>query len=125
MSQYYYTKTHECLAVEDGIATVSITPHAVEQLGEITYVELPEVGTELEAKSSFGEIESVKTVSELYAPVSGVVTEINGELDAEPERVNEDPQAQGWMIKIKMSQPEELETCLSEADYQAYLDASA
>ena len=125
MSQYYYTKTHECFSVADGVATVSITPHAVDQLGEITYVELPQVGTELSAQASFGEIESVKTVSELYAPVSGTVVEINSELDAEPERVNDDPQAQGWMIKIKMSQPAELENCLSEADYQAYLDASA
>lgn len=125
MTQYYYTKTHECFSVEGDIATLSITPHAVDQLGEITYVELPKVGTELTAKASFGEIESVKTVSELYAPLSGTVTEINTALDSEPERVNEDPLTQGWMIKLKMSQPEELESCLSEADYQAYLDASA
>jgi glycine cleavage system H protein len=125
MSQYYYTKTHECFSVDGDIATLSITPHAVDQLGEITYVELPKVGTELAAKASFGEIESVKTVSELYAPVSGTVTEINTALDSEPERVNDDPLTQGWMIKLKMSQPEELKECLSEADYQAYLDASA
>lgn len=125
MSQYYYTKTHECFSVADGVATVSITPHAVEQLGEITYVELPQVGAEFDAQSSFGEIESVKTVSELYAPVSGTVVEINGELDAEPERVNDDPQQLGWMIKIKMRDAAELDTCLSEADYLAYVDASA
>lgn len=125
MSQYYYTKTHECFSVEGDIATLSITPHAVDQLGEITYVELPKVGASLSAKASFGEIESVKTVSELYAPISGTVTEINTALDSEPERINEDPIAQGWMIKLKMSQPEELNACLSEADYLAYLDASA
>lgn len=125
MSQYYYTKTHECFSVEGDIATLSITAHAVDQLGEITYVELPKVGTELAAKASFGEIESVKTVSELYAPISGTVTEINTALDSEPERINDDPLTQGWMIKLKMSQPEELNDCLSEADYQAYLDASA
>lgn len=125
MSQYYYTKTHECFSVEGDIATLSISSHAVDQLGEITYVELPKVGTELSAKASFGEIESVKTVSELYAPVSGTVIEVNTALDSEPERVNEDPLTQGWMLKLKMSQPEELNACLSEADYQTYLDASA
>lgn len=125
MSPYYYTKTHECFSVEGDIATLSITPHAVDQLGEITYVELPKVGTELSAKTSFGEIESVKTVSELYAPISGTVTEVNTALDSEPELLNEDSLTQGWMLKVKMSQPEELNACLSEADYQAYLDASA
>ncbi len=122
---YYYAKTHECFSVEDGVATVSITAHAVDQLGEITYVELPGVGDSFEAGASFGEIESVKTVSELYAPVSGEVVAINTELDAEPERVNDDPLTAGWMIKLKLSDPTEVEQCLSEADYNAYLDASA
>src|SRR3990167_512508 len=99
MSAYYYTSSHECFELDGNQATVSITPYAVDQLGEITFVQLPEVGRELSKGESFGEIESVKTVSELYAPLSGKVLAINADLDAQPEKVNEDPQLLGWMLK--------------------------
>jgi len=125
MSEYYYTSSHECFVLDGNQATVSITPYAVDQLGEITFVQLPEVGRELNKGESFGEIESVKTVSELYAPLSGKVLEINTDLDAQPEKVNEDPQALGWMLKLELSAPDEVAQCMDAAGYQGYLDGLA
>ncbi|PIQ25302.1 glycine cleavage system protein H [bacterium (Candidatus Blackallbacteria) CG17_big_fil_post_rev_8_21_14_2_50_48_46] len=121
-NQYYYTTSHECFSLEGQTATVSITEYAVDQLGEITFVQLPEVGRELSKGESFGEIESVKTVSELYAPVSGKVVAINSELDAQPELVNDDSLKLGWMLKIELSQPDEVSQCMDQAAYQEYLD---
>lgn len=121
MSTTYYTKSHESFSLSGNIATVSITPYAVEQLGEITYVQLPEVGKTLAQAQSFGEVESVKTVSELYAPVGGVVREINTVLQDKPELLNEDLAGQGWMLKLELSAPDEVNACMSEADYQAYI----
>ncbi len=125
MSAYYYTSSHECFELDGNQATVSITPYAVDQLGEITFVQLPEVGRELSKGESFGEIESVKTVSELYAPLSGKVLAINADLDAQPEKVNEDPQALGWMLKLELSKPEEVAQCMDAAGYQGYLEGLA
>lgn len=125
MSTYYYSKTHECFRLEDGEAIISITPYAVEQLGEVTYVQLPEVGKVLQQGDAFGEVESVKTVSELYAPISGTVKAINHSLDNNPEQLNEDPLNQGWMIRLSADKLEELEACLDQAGYQAYLDQLA
>lgn len=125
MSEYYYTASHECFELNGNLATVSITPYAVDQLGEITFVQLPEVGRQLSKGESFGEIESVKTVSELYAPLSGKVVEINSDLDAQPEKVNEDPQALGWMLKLEVSAPDEVSQCMDAAGYQAFLDGLA
>lgn len=125
MSEYYYTSSHECFVLDGNQATVSITPYAVDQLGEITFVQLPEVGRELNKGESFGEIESVKTVSELYAPLSGKVLEINTDLDAQPEKVNEDPQALGWMLRLELSAPDEVAQCMDAAGYQGYLDGLA
>lgn len=111
-----YTKTHEWIRVEDEIAVIGITDFAQEQLGDITYVELPAVGTELEAGQEMGSVESVKAASELYSPVSGEVVEINGELDAAPEKVNSDPFGEGWMLRVRLSaEPTEL---LSPEEYE-------
>jgi glycine cleavage system H protein len=98
-----YSKSHEWAKIEGGIAVVGITQFAQEQLGDITYVDLPQVGTVFEAGQEMGSIESVKAASELYCPVSGEVTEVNPELDAAPEKVNADPYGEGWMIKIKVA----------------------
>ncbi|NMC50504.1 MAG: glycine cleavage system protein GcvH [Desulfovibrio sp.] len=110
-----YSKTHEWAKIEGGIATVGITDFAQEQLGDITYVDLPKVGTVFEAGQEMGSVESVKAASELYCPVSGEVVEINQELDAAPEKINADPFGEGWMIKIKVTdEPDDL---LSPEEY--------
>ncbi|EHJ46170.1 glycine cleavage system H protein [Solidesulfovibrio carbinoliphilus subsp. oakridgensis] len=98
-----YTKTHEWVRVEDAIAVIGITDFAQEQLGDITYVELPAVGTVLEAGQEMGSVESVKAASELYCPVSGEVVAINEELEATPEKVNTDPFGEGWMLRVRLS----------------------
>lgn len=98
-----YTKTHEWVRVEDDIATIGITDFAQEQLGDITYVELPRVGDVLEAGQEMGSVESVKAASELYCPISGEIIEINEELDNAPEKVNTDPYGEGWFVKAKLS----------------------
>ncbi|MFZ5811204.1 MAG: glycine cleavage system protein GcvH [Thermodesulfobacteriota bacterium] len=110
-----YSKTHEWAKIEGGIATVGITDFAQEQLGDITYVDLPKIGTVFEAGQEMGSVESVKAASELYCPVSGEVVEINQELDAAPEKINADPFGEGWMIKIKVTdEPDDL---LSPEEY--------
>ncbi|HML61484.1 glycine cleavage system protein GcvH [Solidesulfovibrio sp.] len=98
-----YTNTHEWVRVEDEIAVIGITDFAQEQLGDITYVELPAVGDVLEAGQEMGSVESVKAASELYCPVSGEVIEVNDELESAPEKVNSDPFGEGWMLRIKLS----------------------
>ncbi|WP_029457975.1 glycine cleavage system protein GcvH [Solidesulfovibrio alcoholivorans] len=98
-----YTNTHEWVRVEDEIAVIGITDFAQEQLGDITYVELPAVGDVLEAGQEMGSVESVKAASELYCPVSGEVIEVNDELEAAPEKVNSDPFGEGWMLRVKLS----------------------
>lgn len=100
-----YTKSHEYIRLENDQATVGITDHAAEQLGDVVYVELPEVGRELKEGESFGVVESVKAVSDLYSPVSGVVTEVNEALNDEPSLINDDAYGKGWMVKIKSSTP--------------------
>lgn len=98
-----YAKTHEWIRVEDAIAVIGITDFAQEQLGDITYVELPAVGTVLEAGQEMGSVESVKAASELYSPVSGEVVAVNEELEATPEKVNADPFGEGWMLRVRLS----------------------
>jgi glycine cleavage system H protein len=98
-----YTNTHEWVRIEDDIATIGITDFAQEQLGDITYVELPRVGDLLEPGQEMGSVESVKAASEIYSPISGEVTEINAELEATPEKVNADPFGDGWLIKARLS----------------------
>lgn len=113
-----YTKDHEWARIEKGIVTVGITDYAQGELGDIVYIELPEVGREVSAGESFGTIEAVKAVSDLFAPLSGEVVEINSKLDESPEIVNDDPYGEGWMIKIKISNPAEIDSLLSKTAYE-------
>ena len=114
-----YTKTHEWVRIEDGVATVGITDHAQDELGDVVFVELPERGATLEAGDSFGAVESVKAVSDLYAPVGGEVVEVNGALEDSPEKINEDPYGEGWILKLQISDEGDL---LSAADYEKLLE---
>ena len=114
-----YTKTHEWVRREDDVATVGITDHAQEELGDVVFIELPEEGASFDAGDSFGTIESVKAVSDLYAPVGGEVVEVNETLNDSPERVNEDPYGGGWMIRLRISDEGEL---LSADEYGQLLE---
>jgi glycine cleavage system H protein len=114
-----YAKSHEWVRIEDGVATVGITDHAQEELGDVVFVELPEEGASLGAGDTFGTIESVKAVSDLYAPVGGEVVEVNGSLGDTPESVNEDPYGEGWIVRIRVS--EEGEGLLSAGEYEKFL----
>ena len=114
-----YTKSHEWVRVEDGVATVGITDHAQDELGDVVFVELPEMGATLASGDSFGAVESVKAVSDLYAPVGGEVVEVNGALEDSPEKINEDPYGEGWILKLRISDEGDL---LSAADYEKLLE---
>ncbi len=114
-----YTKSHEWVRLEDGTATVGITEHAQDELGDVVFVELPEAGTTFEAGDSFGAVESVKAVSDLYAPVGGEVVEVNEALGDAPEKINEDPYGEGWILKLRTSGEVDL---LSADEYQKVLN---
>ena len=114
-----YTKSHEWVRVENDVATVGITEHAQDELGDVVFVELPEQGATLEAGDSFGAVESVKAVSDLYAPVGGEVVEVNAALEESPEKINEDPYGEGWILKLRISTEADL---LSAADYEKLLE---
>jgi glycine cleavage system H protein len=116
-----YTKDHEWLLVQGDVAVVGITDYAQHELGDIVYVDLPEVGDSFEAGEPFGSVESVKAVSEVFCPVAGEVTEVNPKLEESPELVNESPHQKAWMIKIRLTNPEELKELLSAEDYEEYL----
>jgi glycine cleavage system H protein len=115
-----YTKEHEWIQASGSSATLGITDYAQQSLGDIVFVELPKVGTELSAGRTFGTVESVKAVSDLYAPASGTVTDINAELATEPEKVNKDAHG-AWMLKITLKDPKELDALLSPADYEKFV----
>jgi glycine cleavage system H protein len=117
--ELHYTATHEYVALAGDVAVVGITAFAVEELGDITYLELPAVGHTVTRGERFGTIESVKAVSDLYAPVSGVVTAVHEELVDAPERIASDPYGEGWLVKIQLTHPEELQELLTAAAYQA------
>lgn len=117
-----FSREHEWVATDDSVATVGITDHAQDQLGEIVYIELPAVGEKISKDDPFGVIESVKAVSDIYAPVSGTVIEVNEDLPDTPEVVNEDPYGDGWLIKVRMNDPSDLED-LMDADGYAELVA--
>ena len=119
-TNYKYTKEHEWIQIEGDMATVGITVHAQDSLGDIVFVELPAVGAELTAGSTFGSVESVKAVSDLYAPASGTVTEVNEELTSAPEKINADAHA-AWMLKLKLKDGTAVSGLLSAAEYEAYL----
>lgn len=113
-----YTKEHEWVRVEGDIATVGVTDFAQSELGDIVYVEVETEGEELDADETFGTVEAVKTVSDLFMPLAGEVVEFNEELESEPEKVNEDPYGEGWMIKIKMKDPADADKLLDVAAYK-------
>lgn len=115
-----YTKEHEWLKLEGNMATIGITSYAQQSLGDIVFVELPKAGSEITAGKTFGSVESVKAVSDLYAPASGTVTEINPELTTAPEQVNKDAHS-AWMIKVKLKNPSEVGSLLSAADYEKFV----
>jgi glycine cleavage system H protein len=112
-----YSKEHEWVATEESVATIGITDHAQEQLGEIVYIELPSVGEKVSKDDPFGVVESVKAVSDIYAPVSGTVVEVNEDLPESPEVVNEDPYGDGWLIKVKVSDPADFEDLMDNDEY--------
>ena len=112
-----YTKDHEWVKIEGDTATVGVTDFAQGELGDIVYVEVETIDEELEREEVFGTVEAVKTVSDLFMPISGKVIEFNESLESNPEKVNEDPYGEGWMIKIKIADPSELEDLLSDEDY--------
>jgi glycine cleavage system H protein len=119
-----YTKEHEWIKVDGSNATIGITDYAQESLGDIVFVDLPKVGSEITAGKTFGTVESVKAVSDLYAPASGTVTEVNGELATAPEKINKDAN-HTWMIKVKLKDPTELNRLLSAADYEKFVSEEA
>jgi len=119
-SDYRYTKEHEWIKVEGNTGTIGITDHAQESLGDIVFVELPKAGAEVAASKTFGTVESVKAVSELYAPASGTVTAVNEELSTSPEKVNADAHA-AWMIKIDLKDLAEVNGLMSAEEYQQYI----
>ena len=121
MSDIYYTKEHEWIRVEGDIGTVGITKHAAEQLGDIVFVETPEVGATVEKGGEAGVVESVKAASDVYAPVSGEVVEVNETVAQEPGRVNEDPEGEGWFFKVRLADPSELEDLMDAAAYEAFV----
>lgn len=116
-----YTKDHEWIKVDGNVATVGITDFAQQELGDIVFVEIETEGEEIERNVVFGTVEAVKTVSDLFMPLSGTVAEINGDLEDAPEVVNEDPYENGWMIKIEMSDLNQLDDLLSMEDYKAVI----
>jgi len=118
-----YTKDHEWIKIEDGIATVGITDFAQSELGDIVYVEVETVDETLEAEEVFGTVEAVKTVSDLFLPLSGEIIEFNESLEDEPEKVNSDPYGEGWMVKIKFSDASQIDDLLSAEDYKAVVGA--
>jgi glycine cleavage system H protein len=118
-----YTKEHEWVEVEGDIGKVGITHHAQDQLGDIVYVDLPKPGARVEKGRSFGSVESVKAVSDIFSPVSGEVVEINETLSTAPEKLNQDPHGDAWLVKIRMSAPDETKQLMTAAQYQNYIGA--
>lgn len=117
-----YSKEHEWVLVEDHVAIIGITEYAQQELGDIVYVELPEIGEKIVKDDPFGAVESVKAVSDIYAPVSGTVIEVNDALPDSPETINDDPYGDGWMIKVEMSDKDDLKDLMSAEEYAEYLD---
>jgi glycine cleavage system H protein len=120
-----YTKDHEWIRLEGDSGVIGITDHAQEELGDIVYVELPKAGARLEQASSFGSVESVKAVSDIYCPVSGEVTEINQALAESPEKVNDDPYGNGWLIKLKLTNTAQVDQLMTPAQYTEYINSES
>ncbi len=122
---YRYTKEHEWVSLDGDTATIGITHHAQEELGDIVYVDLPKPGAVLETGKSLGSVESVKAVSDIYAPLAGEVVEANELLATAPEKLNEDPHGDAWLVKVKVADAAEFNNLLSAADYQTYVGADS
>lgn len=122
---YGYSKEHEWLSVDGDEATIGITHHAQDELGDVVFIELPEVGATIETGKPFGSIESVKAVSELYAPVSGEILGVHEDLIDRPELVNEDPHGGAWMLRIRLTDPSQVAGLMSASDYLTFVDESA
>ena len=122
-TNYRYTKEHEWVDAKDGMAKIGITDYAQSELGDVVFVELPAAGKKLETGKSFGTVESVKAVSEIYAPASGEVVEANGELQNKPEMINSDPHGAAWLVKIKLTDPGQVQNLMTAAEYQSYVGA--
>ncbi len=120
-----YTKEHEWIRTEDGVGTVGITDYAQDQLGDIVYVDLPETGKQLSQLAVFGEIESVKAVSELYSPVTGEVIEANQALADKPELINDSPYGDGWIMKVRLADESEVDKLLTTEQYSEYIEQEA
>jgi glycine cleavage system H protein len=118
---YRYTKEHEWVRVEGGTGTMGITFHAQKELGDIVYVDFPKPGTIVEKGKTLGSVESVKAVSDIYSPVSGEVLEVNEELASAPEKLNEDPHGAAWLVKLRLSSPDEVSQLMTSAEYTAYI----
>jgi glycine cleavage system H protein len=121
----HYSKDHEWVRVEGDIAIIGITDYAQNSLGDVVYVELPKPGDDFSANEAFGSVESVKAVSEMFTPVSGAIVEINESLSDEPEKVNSDPYGDGWMIRLRMATPGEVDSLLSAAEYEDFTKAES
>ncbi len=122
---FYYSEDHEWLKVEEGVGTIGITDFAQDELGDIVFVELPQVGDEFDKEDNFGVIESVKAVSDLYMPVSGEVVEVNEDLLDQPELVNDEPFKGGWIVKVSLSDEDELEELMDADEYSSFLEEEA
>ncbi len=120
-----YAKSHEYVHLEGEVGTIGITDYAQKELGDVVFVELPQVGAQLEQGDELGSIESVKAVSELFAPVSGEIVEVNEALSEKPELVNTDPYGDGWMVKIRLSDPTEVDELMSAEEYEEYIETES
>lgn len=118
-----YTEEHEWVSLEEDIATIGITEYATDELGEIVFVELPELGAEFSLSDEFGTVESVKTVSSLYSPVTGVVVEVNESLNDEPNLINDSPYQSGWIVKLKIEDKSEFGDLMSHEEYETFLES--
>jgi glycine cleavage system H protein len=120
-----YSKDHEWILVQNTVGTIGITDYAQHELGDVVYVDLPEVGDTFEAGDPFGSVESVKAVSEVFCPISGEVVEVNSKLEESPELINQSPHEKAWMIKVRITNPDELKELLSAEEYEEYLQEQA
>lgn len=120
-AQYRFTKEHEWIDVKGDVATIGITDHAQHELGDVVFVELPKAGSKIEAGKAFGTVESVKAVSEIYAPAAGEVVEVNAALANSPETINQDPHGAAWLIKVRLANPAGLSGLMDAAAYEAYI----
>jgi len=122
-ADFHYTKEHEWVRMDGNLATIGITDHAQHELGDIVYVDLPKIGSNAESGKTFGSVESVKAVSDIYSPVSGEIVEVNESLSSAPEKLNSDPHGGAWLIKVRVTNQEEIKQLMNAADYQNYVGA--